>query len=504
MNTIHQFLRGPQVARLLTKLGIDPKRYWLLMDLFGALTQRREVMGQLGRDAVTLKWVAILYGGLSALLGLVLAMNQPNVQTYLLAILAMTAFVLSSVLVPEITNSLINPVEGLILAHQPIDGATYAAAKLTHLLRILLYFIPAVNLIPAMVGLTLAESRWYYPLQHMLAAFAAGLLLALCLCGVFGWLMRFVPAPRLRAAGQVVQLIPMLALFSFGPMARFLGRLRPRFPVWLDHWQFQVGLGAAICGMAVLGIRSLSGDYLVRVSSIMQGRPAAKKLPARMRRSWAGAAVALLFGGQASRAGFEYVRRMMLRDWQFKRQLMGLLPMVVILASSIPKGLKISPFSGQFSPMHFTPHVFGFVLFSICPVLAYGRDHKSVWVFLLVPGRAFAPFARGAYSSLWLLIVILPHMILLVLLSWRWGWMDASLFAAYSAAVASLYLGLELRLIDGVPFSRQMGTSTAYLMPLMFAGALVVGIFVALQYFLLFPSRMRVAEAALIFGGAAY
>jgi hypothetical protein len=28
------------------------------------------------------------------------------------------------------------------LAHQPIEGATYTAAKLTHLLRILLHLVP--------------------------------------------------------------------------------------------------------------------------------------------------------------------------------------------------------------------------------------------------------------------------------------------------------------------------------------------------------------------------
>ncbi len=510
MNAIHRFLRGPQFARLLTRFGIDPKRYWLLMDLFAALTERREVMNQLGRDGVTLQVLTLIYGGFSALLSLALVLGQPHLGTYLLAFFAMTLFVLLSVLLPEISNSLINPVEGLILAHQPINGATYTAAKLTHLLRILLYLIPAVNIVPALAGLALTESRWYYPLQHMLAAFLVGLLLALIGCGVFGWLIRFVPVRRLRAAGQIAEFLPMLAFFSFGPIATFLSRLHLRFPAWLaGNWQIQAGIGVAVCGMAVLGIRSLSGDYLVRVSSIMQGKPqgkpAAKKVPGRIRRSFAGDAVALLFGGQASRAGFEYTRRMMVRDWQFRRGLISLLPLCVIMLSSLPRSLKTSPFSGQFSPIHFAPHIFGFVLFSICPALTYGRDYKGVWIFLLAPGRAFGPLARGVYSSLWLLAVVLPHLALLALLSWRWGWMEACLFTGYSGAMASLYLGLELRLIDGVPFSKQLQRAQgAYLLPLMFAGGLVAGIFVALQYFLLFPSRTRVAAAAIVFGCAAY
>ncbi len=50
-----------------------------------------------------------------------------------------------------------NPVEAHVLAHQPINGATYVAAKLTHLVRILLYLVPAMNAIPAFGGLLLEK-----------------------------------------------------------------------------------------------------------------------------------------------------------------------------------------------------------------------------------------------------------------------------------------------------------------------------------------------------------
>jgi hypothetical protein len=504
VNAVNRFLRGPGFSRLLLRLDIDPKRYWLLTDLFATLTQRREVMNQLGRDGMSLKILTILYGAFSVLISIGMVASQAHLGTYLLAFFGMTLFVLVSVLIPEISNSLINPVEGLILAHQPINGATYTAAKLTHLLRILLYFVPAVNLVPALAGLALRESRWYYPLQHMLAAFLVGLLLALVGCGIFGWLIRFVPAARLRAAGQVAEFLPMLALFSFRYIDKFLGRLR--LPTWLtSHWQIQAGLGVAICGLAALGLSSLSGDYLVRVSSILQGRPAAKKKPGKFRRSVIGDTVSLLFGGQASRGGFEYVRRMMVRDWQFRRGLISLLPMLIIVLAGLPAALKISPFSGRFSPMHFTPHFFGFLLLSICPALVYGRDYKGVWVFLIAPSRALGPFARGVHSALWLPVVVLPHLALLGLSAWKWGLVDGCVFTAFSGALVSLYLGLELLLIDGVPFSQQIRRSAgAFLLPVMLAGGTVAGLLVALQYFLLFPSRIAVTTAAILFGSAAY
>jgi hypothetical protein len=504
VNGVNRFLRGPRVSRLLARFGIDPRRYWLLMDLFGALTDRREALNQLGRDKVSLKILTVFYGAFSLLISFGLLAGQAHPRTYLLAFLAMTMFVLFSVLLPETSTSLINPVEGLILAHQPINGATYTAAKLTHLLRILLYFVPAVNLLPAVAGLALQESRWYYPLEHMLAALLVGLLLALVGCGIFGWLIRFVPAARLRAAGQIAEFLPMLGFFSFRYIDKFLGRLH--LPEWFTaHWEIQAGFGVAICGLAVLGVRSLSGDYLVRVSSILQGRPADKKLPGKYRRSLIGRTVSLLFGGQASRAGFEYVRRMMVRDWQFRRGLISLLPMVVITLAGLPAGLKISPFSHRFSTMHLAPHFFGFLLFSICSALVYGRDYRGIWIFLIVPSGALGPFARGVHSALWLPVVVLPHLILLALSAWMWGVVDGFLFTAFSGALVSLYLGLELLLIHGVPFSQQLRRSAgAFLLPVMLMGGFAAAALVGLQYFLLFPSRIAVAAAAIVFGSAAY
>jgi hypothetical protein len=82
---------------------------------------------------------------------------------------------------------------------------------------------------------------------------------------------------------------------------------------------------------------------------------------------------------------------------------------------------------------------------------------------------------------------------------------DGCLFTAFSGTLVSLYLGLELLLIHGVPFSQQLGRSAgAFLLPVMFVGGLVAGALVALQYFLLFPSRVAVAVAAIVFGSAAY
>ena len=502
--TATRLLRGGASSRVLESLGIDPKRYWLLLDLFRQLAERREILTQLGGNGMALKAAAWMYFVMSGLIGVLLAMAAPPVASYFAGFLTITAILLLGILMSETSNSIVNPEEGLVLAHQPINGATYTAAKLTHLLRILVYLVPALNAVPALAGLTLRDAAWTYPLLHMLAAFAVGLLAALLCCALFGWLVRFVPAPRLKAAGQIAEALPWTAivLVQFAGIRLSQLRMQALLPADPSVRAFLAVASAFIAAaIVVLGLRSLSGDYLIRVSSIVHGSSAAKAKP---RRSRLAGLVARWFGGQAARAGFEYVSRMMRRDWQFRRQMIPTIPALVAPIVLVVSGLGTSPFSGGFTMMHLLPHVFGLVFFWICTLLAFGNDYKGGWVFLLAPAGAFDGFARGVHALLWIGIVVIPHLVVLVVLAVYWAAWEAALFVAYSAAVASAYLGLELRLIHGVPFGKQPEASrSAFMMPLLIAGSLAMALVVAVQYWFVFRSPARAAAVTALAGVAA-
>src|SRR5581483_917589 len=60
-------MRGA-LSAVLVRFGVDPKRYWLLMDLFHAISDRGEMMDQLGRNGVAMGMAAILYGLLSVVM----------------------------------------------------------------------------------------------------------------------------------------------------------------------------------------------------------------------------------------------------------------------------------------------------------------------------------------------------------------------------------------------------------------------------------------------------
>ena len=226
----------------------------------------------------------------------------------------------------------------------------------------------------------------------------------------------------------------------------------------------------------------------------------------RARKSILGAVVRRFFGGQQAVAGFAFVSRMMLRDWQFRRQMIPLLIFpLVSLGSAFSSGWPADPFLPGFSPIHLLPHALGFLLLFVCMMVRFGNDYKGVWLFLSIPSGALDGFARGIHALLWLDAILIPNLIALPLLAWRWGIGHAALFIAYSIAATSVYLALELRLIENIPFTRQMDTSAqALTLPLLLGSGLVGGIAVTAQYYLIFRSPIVVAGAVAALAIAAH
>jgi hypothetical protein len=117
------------------------------------------------------------------------------------------------------------------------------------------------------------------------------------------------------------------------------------FRRWLPQqaparWALGLAFGVVATALVALGIRSLSGDFLIRVSGMVRGGPAARskgaKDPGRVRSS-PGCA-----GDKRPEPGMPMPSRMMLRDWQFRRQLIpaavfALVPLALALAHHIVK-----------------------------------------------------------------------------------------------------------------------------------------------------------------------
>ena len=159
-----------------------------------------------------------------------------------------------------------------------------------------------------------------------------------------------------------------------------------------------------------------------------------------------------------------------------------------------------SPFGPGFAFTHLLPHVLGMAVILTCQFLAYGNDFKGIAWFFTAPDSSFRPFAGGIHAALWLLLAAVPNLLSLPVLTWFWAVQEAVLFIVFSTAVASLYLGVGLRLIDGVPFGKQAPpTRSAVGLGLMLVFVMAAGIAVGIQH-LLFRSSAAVVLVTLVVG----
>ncbi len=472
----------------------------------------------MGSHNQSLRSVVILWFILGIAVCLLMFADDASSGIYLLVFVGLTVFALSLVLISEVAENLVNPVEGLILAHQPVNGATWSGAKLTHLIKIVVYVVVGVNGVPALIGVFLFSNDVVYFPVHIAIALGVGVIVALLCCSLFGWLIRFIPTRRLKAAAALAQVIPMLFWLGYQSLSLW----KKKFVSWVasielpEAWLaigdavpggFPALLGVVGSGVAifacVFGLRALSGDHLIRVSGLMHSGARVRE---RAWRRWkVGPWIARFVGGQASRAGFEYVRSLMVRDWQFLRHTAINIPIVIFgFIVMIKYGWEVSPFAPGFAFIHFLPHVFGLVVILTCLSLAYGNDYKGTWSFSIVPDSSLRPFVRGVYAVLWLMLVVVPNVVCLFVLAWSWGVWDAVFFISYSTVVASLYLGVGLKLIDGVPFGKQMPPDrNVVTLGIMLIYSIAVGIAIGIQY-VIFLSLVAVVVLTLVVGLGTY
>lgn len=488
---------------ILRACGIHPGQFRMLVRLFHTLSERKEMLNQqLGFNDKSLTVGAILFGILGSVVAIALIAGKPSAAEYLAAFSMLTVFVLGSVLMAETAHTLVNPQEGLVLVHQPISGATYTAAKLVHLARVVLYMVVGLNLIPAVAGWAARDTWSLYPAYHLAVTLAIGAGIALACCALFGWLMRYIPPQRMKAAAQIASALSYLVVM---PQFGVLGYLRAfaRELTAAGPWA-TAALAVATPAAVVLGLRSLSADYLIRVTGLVQGGSRKQQPGSRNHGLLAlpGKAVSRWGGGPAARAGFAYLIRMIARDWQFRRQVVGFLPSLVI-AVAATRSFE-NPFGKEFSTIHLFPHTLGLMAFFVCGILLGGSHHKAIWVFELAPAGAIPRFANGVFAGLWTILVLSPHALAIPAMVWFWPLGDALVFTCYSVAVVTLYLSLLLFLVDGLPFGHEPEASqTASMLGAMMGGGIAAAAAVALQHYVLFQSLGTAILAALAVVAAA-
>jgi len=497
------------LQRLLSAVGVEPRQFQLFLRLLRTLSERQEFMGNLGVNRFAIAYLALFYLIFIGLPMGLMVLARFATPVYLLVNLTVTTIFVLLLTVMEAPNTLFNPTEASVLAHQPVHAFTYVAAKITHLLLVVLYLVPALAGPAALCGIFLKDARWFYPVTHFAAALLAGLFTAFLVCALCGWLFRVFPPSRLKNVSLWLQVLAFAAMPALGGI---IGGLvaslhRAQFDVsrwaWLPlSWFVEFGLlGTRVgarqlgwlgtlsivltAGVIWFGLRGFSKEYLQQMPGMI------REHSGRVRRSAMAGRIAplvrFLTGSPVGIAAFSFTSKLMRRDWQFRRNIfIGVLPAALwIIGPLVAKpGEVVSPLlPHKFSLALVFPHALGFMMLLPCTMLAFTDWHQGSWIFLTAPLDRLRAFARGVLAALWLPGVALPQLVILPLTVRLWGWRAAILFSSFTTVVATFYLALEILLISGLPFANPYkATRSALGLPVMMLGGMIAGLLVGLQW----------------------
>jgi hypothetical protein len=489
--TFFERLAGKESAqRFLHRMGLDPRQFVLFLGLFRTLSERGEFAGGIGVSRFNIAYLALYAAAIGVIPWLGLAGVLPA-RTFLIVNLSVVFAFSFLIIIREAPNSLFNPVEVSILAHNPVHTPTYAAAKIAHLLLAVLYLVSGFALYPALIGaLVNKETRWFWPATHLAAAFLIGLWTAFLICALYGLLRRIVPANLLKGISMWIQLLTLIgftAILIFFPVSIFrllllgfqsdrwtwlpltwfveLGRLGCRNAVWQLEWHGVLSI-AATTVIIGYGLCSFSDTYFAESSSMVEGGAGRDRKKTILARRYSDI-VRAMTGSPPGLGAFCFVSKMMRRDWQFRRVILTQtwIPLVVLVAIILVTahgGWPPSPL-GHESPFHILPHLMGLITMALCVNLCFSDFYSGSWIYLTTPIASLRSFARGIYFALWVPAAGVIHIVMLPFLIRFWGWKEAVLLAGFSLILVSFYLGIEISLIAGLPFSSPIDESRAML-----------------------------------------
>lgn len=477
LTTLFEHLaRKEQAQRLLRRMGLDPRQFVLFLELFRTLSEREELMGSAGVNRFNIVYLSY-WAGLMSVYVLAFCMfgnSVPPAPVYLLVDLSITFALAFLVFVREAANSLFNPVEAVMLAHTPIHGPTYAAAKIVHIVIAVLYLVLGLNLYPALVGAIASPgARWFWFVTHLVSALLIGLWTAFIICAFYGLIRRLVPAGPLKSVSTWIQVISMSAFVAIPVIFRsfmadlFAARYENSQWTWLPlTWFVEIGrtgcqgatwrLGSQgawsiLASILIIwfGLRSFYGTYLSEAAFGVVRQSGGKCRRGVLYRCLAASASAVT-GAAEGLGAFCFVSQMIRRDRLLWRAI--LMQTWIPLLAIVLAATTIARF-GVFPAAHFLPHLLGLMILAICINLPITAFTKASWIYLTAPIGSGRAFARGIIGALWVSMVALPHAALLLFIALFVNWREAAPVAGFNLIVVSLYFAFGIGKISGLPFS---------------------------------------------------
>jgi ABC-2 type transport system permease protein len=462
--------------------------------------------------------LTILACMLAGLLTGVIAIGSSSAELWIVASQSGLLFLLWMGLVTQFATLLVDPADVGMLAPHPVEDRTLFAARLVHVLALLLIFsvsFTAANMFLALFGKPPLAVLLVVPLLSLLCSFVAlgsvALPMALLL-RIVGpahfqrlslWLQILAAAFAFGGYQLVLQLVPHEAferlwqeqrwLFEFWPPLQYAALFDLACGAWTRSNVILTAIALLTPVLAFAITFQLASRYFV---AGLEGTLAGGRTRrASWTRGWAQTIEERSGGSRERRAGFDFALALSRREPVFLR---AILPQAI--------GFQFMALA-MLEPMHKAPAVFlaisptllALTLPTLLEVSQSTPVPEARWIFLAAPMESEDELLRGGIRGLffgwWTPIVIVLAAIQLSFVGWSW-WPQV-LLAHLSTLCMALAFARYFRL--GIPFTRPpQSTVGAFdnvgLILLMFlASAVVVG----LQFLLsLVPGGVWIGLAA--------
>jgi ABC-2 type transport system permease protein len=471
------------LARLLTRLGVDPVQWRVLVQT--ALRVDLRTTGAMGMSRMRSSGKSSLRSFVItlAIMGLMLGLVVYAASDLFFSITLFFSFLLFSVgssLLLEYQAIVLSPDDYRQLGYQPITSRTFFAARLTSVLVYVWIMTLALGVFPFIAATLTRHGGALVTIALIVASMLASTTAALLVIGVYGWLLKLLPASRLKYALSYLQLAATFLIYgSYFLLPRLIGQdaLRefsmPRTGwvlfvpgTWYASLVELVGTGQttpiqfaladltlvlAAVAISIAGGR-LSLDYADRLADLMIDST-----------SDAGSAKTRLRAGRVFRDGERravalLVKGLFRHDMKFRLGVLGIVPLTIIylLGGFGGHGGVTDPFvtdrrRGEPQLVYYAVLFFPTMLRQ---VMSRSDGYRAAWIFFATP--ADTPRLVLAVKDFVLAYFVLPYLLFLgLLLAYWFTRIDHLVILLVTLALmCHLVLLVQLLLNPELPFSQ--------------------------------------------------
>ncbi|MFH1861875.1 MAG: hypothetical protein ABH878_03590 [bacterium] len=479
------------VSYLLLKLGISPDVFRTLLQSYLLMDLRSSSFAQAtntkAKDSISpLFWVVAQYLLISVITCLYL---YHRVDAYFFALinLGISIFVVVTSLIVEFHEVVMDPEDLKIIGHHPISPRTYAATRLTNLLGYVLLVSAALNIVPAISGIGLADAGWtFFPAYALAALLGNGIAVGLVIL-LYSLILGSSPAEKTKDILAWTQVALIMVLFYTGWMTiirnpqNTIEMMAYHLPEWVHYlpvawlaalvdsfnayassaprWWMLAGFLLAAILIAGLAVLTLSRAY----SRFEPGRSAwySRDLPPLPSPgNLVSSLVQKIIPKRDEQAFFWLGCTMLNRDTNLKmRGLPQLAIIVTVVVIGLLTGLMRDPWNaagGNSILSYLCIYLLAYPLPLMLHSFQYSRHAEGSWILKIVPIASFNSMRRGLFKAIIWRMFFPLFVGLTIVFAWHWGNPLHALLHTSIGILITLAAGFATLIWIGpfLPFSR--------------------------------------------------